>query len=159
MDLNNSGSVVFNWFINIGNTSGFISWVCCGIVCLRFRKACAAQGIPLSSLPYTSWTQPWGSWILIVVFTLLTLVNGFTVFFPGEWSVSSFLTAYIGIPAFFACYFGHKAFHWHEPWLRRPEEVDLVSGIAEMVAEEMDQLEDTRTWKAKTKTFLTIGFL
>ena len=33
-----SGSVVFNWFVSLTNTSGFIGWICCCIVYLRFRR-------------------------------------------------------------------------------------------------------------------------
>lgn len=75
-----SGSVVFNWFVNLTNTSGFISWICCGIIYLRFRKACQLQGV--TDLPYHSWLQPWGSWCNIVGFTFLCLINGFNVFWP-----------------------------------------------------------------------------
>lgn len=31
----NSGSTVFTWFVNLTNTSAFISWICCCIVYLR----------------------------------------------------------------------------------------------------------------------------
>lgn len=75
-----SASVVFNWFVNLTNTSGFISWICCGIIYLRFRKACKAQGV--TDLPYHSWLQPWGSYVSIVGFTILCLINGFNVFWP-----------------------------------------------------------------------------
>jgi yeast amino acid transporter len=74
------------------------SWVCCCIIFLRFRGACKAQDI---EVPYKSWIQPYGAYIAMVSFTILCLINGFTVFFPAEWSVSSFFTAYIGIPIFF----------------------------------------------------------
>lgn len=77
-----SGSVVFNWFVNLTNTSGFISWICCGIIYLRFHKACQAQGISTNDLPYHSKLQPWGSWCAIVGFVFLCLINGFNVFWP-----------------------------------------------------------------------------
>jgi amino acid transporter len=38
-------SVVFSWFINLTNTSGFTSWICCCTVYLRFCQACRAQNI------------------------------------------------------------------------------------------------------------------
>ncbi len=43
--------------------------------------------------------------------------------------------------------------------MRRPEDVDLISGVAEVLAEESEALEELRGWKEKTKTFVTIGFL
>jgi len=97
LNVANSSSVVFNWFVNLTNTSGFISWICCATVSLRFMKACEAQGISKDQLPYhNKWFQPWGSWAAIVGFTFLCLINGFDVFWPSNWSVSGFFTAYIG---------------------------------------------------------------
>jgi hypothetical protein len=40
--------------------------------------------------------QPWGAYFAIVGFVFLTLINGFSVFWPENWSASSFLTAYVG---------------------------------------------------------------
>jgi yeast amino acid transporter len=159
MDLNQSGSAVFNWFINIGNTSGFMLWVCCGTICIRFRKACAAQGIPIKSLPYSSWTQPWGSYVVIVVFSILTIINGFTVFLPGQWSASSFLTAYIGVPTFLLFYLGHRFYHWKDPWFRPSGEVDLQTGVAEVLEEQERSVVPEKTLKGRLISIATIGFL
>ena len=134
LNVGNSGSVVFNWFVNLTNTSGFISWICCCIVYLRFRKACIAQGV--TDLPFHSFLQPWGSWVAIVAFTILCLVNGFNVFWPEKWSVTSFLTAYVGIPVFLAIYFGHKIYAWKDPWVHAPESVDLQTGMEQVLADE-----------------------
>ena len=83
--------------MNLTNTSGFISWICCAVVFLRFRKACNVQGLTDADMPYRNkLMQPWGAYFAIVGFVFLTLINGFSVFWPENWSVSSFLTAYIG---------------------------------------------------------------
>ncbi|CAI7563859.1 unnamed protein product [Penicillium pancosmium] len=129
LNLSNNTSEVFDWLINLTNTAGFTSWVCCSIIFLRFRAACKAQGILLSSLPYHSITQPWMAWLCLFTFAILCLCNGFTVFFPGHWSVSSFLTAYLGLPVFLAIYFGHRVYSYKHPWAYKPEDVDLHSGL------------------------------
>ncbi|KAF2740336.1 histidine permease [Polyplosphaeria fusca] len=134
LNVASSGAVVFNWFVNLTNTSGFISWVCCGIITLRFKKACRAQGI--TDLPYQSWLQPWGSYCAIVGFTFLCLINGFDVFWPQKWNASSFLTAYIGIPMFFVFYVPHRIYTWSDKWAYDPMEVDLSTGMDEVLAEE-----------------------
>ncbi|KAK3077262.1 hypothetical protein LTS18_010786, partial [Coniosporium uncinatum] len=143
LNVANSGAVVFNWFVNLTNTSGFISWICCGIVYLRFRKAVKAQNI---ELPYTSWLQPWGTYCSIVGFTFLTLINGFSVFWPQNWSVSSFLTAYVGIPLFLVIYFGHRLYAFRDPWAHNPSEVDMQTGLAEVLAEEEPPSDKPRKW-------------
>ncbi|SMR50277.1 unnamed protein product [Zymoseptoria tritici ST99CH_1A5] len=136
LNVGSSSAVVFNWFVNLTNTSGFISWICCGVVYLRFRAAVKAQNIPLEELPYRSWMQPWGSWCAIVGFSFLLIINGFTVFWPEKWSVSNFMTAYVGIPLFLCFFVGHKIYAWSDPWAIPSEQVDMVTGLDELIADE-----------------------
>ena len=150
----NSGSVVFAWFVNLTNTSGFISWICCCIVYLRFRKAYLVQSVPRENIPYQSFLQPIGAWIAMVAFVILTLINGFDVFFPGRFTASSFLTAYVGIPIFLGIYFGHRIWHWKDKWAIPSEEVDLVSGVEEVLANETPEVR-ADTWGKKLHGFLT----
>ncbi|KIV94622.1 hypothetical protein PV10_02373 [Exophiala mesophila] len=130
LNVASSGATVFNWLVNLTNTAGMTSWVVCMIVYLRFRKAMGAQGV---ERPYRSWVQPYGAYIAMVAFTLLCLINGFTVFFPGRFSASNFLTAYIGIPIFLGLYFGHRLVFWKDKWAWDPEEVDLQTGLQEII--------------------------
>ncbi|KAH8892093.1 histidine permease [Thozetella sp. PMI_491] len=134
LNVGTSSSVVFNWFVSLTNTSGFISWICCCIVYLRFHAACKAQGI--TDLPYRSRFNPAYAWFAIVVFTLMTLLNGFTVFWPQNWSPSGFLTSYIGIPIFLAFYFGHRVYLWKEGWAYPSSEVDMVTGLDHVLNDE-----------------------
>ncbi|THW13984.1 histidine permease [Aureobasidium pullulans] len=138
LNVANSASVVFNWLVNLTNTSAFISWICCCVTYIRFRKAIAAQNIPESELPYrNNIMQPWGAWFAMIFFTILTLINGFTVFWPQNWSIASFFTAYVGIPIPIIIFVVHKVF-WarNEPWARPPMTVDLVSGLDEVLLQD-----------------------
>ena len=130
LNVASNGSVVFNWFVNLTNTWGMMSWVCCTIIYIRFRKAAKAQGV---ESPYQNFMQPWGSYVAMVAFTILCLTNGFTVFFPSKWSASSFLTAYIGIPIFLVMYVGHRIVFWRDKWAWDPEEVDMKTGLQEVL--------------------------
>ena len=150
----NSGSVVFAWFVNLTNTSGFISWICCCIVYLRFRKARLVQGLSKYDIPYHSFLQPIGAWIALVAFVILTLINGFDVFFPGRFSASSFLTAYVGIPIFLGIYFAHRIWHRRDAWAYPPETVDLQTGIDIVVANEVPEVH-ANTWKKKLQGWFT----
>jgi len=141
-----SGSVVFNWFVNLTNTSAFESWICCCIIYIRFRRCCQVQGV--TDLPYHSRLQPWGSWVAMVFFAFLCLINGFAVFWPENWSASSFLTAYIGIPIFLAIYFGHRIYARNDPWAHDPAEVDLHTGMEEVLAEETPPKKHSGWWGA-----------
>lgn len=45
------------------------------------------------------------------------------------------LTNY-SIPLFLVIYFGHRIYARHEPWAHPPEQVDLQTGLEEIIAEE-----------------------
>lgn len=144
LSVGSSSSTVFNWFVNLTNTSGFISWACCSLIYFRFRKACNVQGV---DRPYKSNLQPWGAYIALVGSIILILINGFTVFFPSEWSVSSFFTAYIGIPAFVVLFVGHKIFHLRDPWMWPADAVDLQTGLVEVLQSEKPPPVRDTWWK------------
>ncbi|KAJ4127687.1 hypothetical protein NW768_007958 [Fusarium equiseti] len=133
LSLSNTSLTVFNWLINITNTSGYISWICCGIIYSRYRKAIAHHGL---ESPYRSRLQPWGMWLGTGGSVILLFINGFTVFFPSQWSVGTFLTAYIGIPAFLIIFFIHRYLHNDDEWVRRPEDIDMYEGMDEVLAAE-----------------------
>ncbi|KAI7340779.1 histidine permease [Hortaea werneckii] len=129
LNVSNQGGVVFDWFVNLTNTWGLVSWVCCMIIFLRFRKACWYHGV---QSPWRNFCQPYGAWVAMVSFTILCLINGFTVFFPQKWSASGFLTAYVGLPVFFAMYFGHRLWAWRDKWVRDPWDIDMHTGLKEV---------------------------
>ncbi|KAK5115928.1 hypothetical protein LTR62_000384 [Meristemomyces frigidus] len=149
LNASTSGATVFNWFSNISTISGFIAWIVVTVTYLRFRKAMKVNGM-LHSLPYKTALQPYATYIVLFIIVLLTLTNGFYVFFPSQWSISNFLAAYITLPIFLVLYLGHKV--WTKNWsfARRIEDVDVMTG-----KQEMDDLEATdvppvpRNWLEK----------
>lgn len=133
LSLSSTSLTVFNWLINITNSAGFISWICCGAIYFRYQKAIKFHGL---ESPYWSRTQPWGMWAGTIGSVVLVLINGFEVFLPGQWSVGSFLTAYIGIPVFLGIYLGHRAYHRQDPWFKEPVDIDMTEGLDEVLAAE-----------------------
>ncbi|KAL3957012.1 hypothetical protein ACCO45_007590 [Purpureocillium lilacinum] len=130
LNVSKQPSIVFNWFVSLTNTAGYTSWIVCAIIFLRFRKACKTQGV---SVPYQSRIQPYAAWICIPLFGILLLANGFTVFYPGQFTVAGFLTTYLGIPIFLTLWLGHKLLRdRNSSWVHAPEAVDLVSGLREV---------------------------
>ncbi|KAH9892089.1 amino acid permease-domain-containing protein [Xylariomycetidae sp. FL2044] len=142
LNVGSGTSAVFNWFISLTNTAGIISWIICCIIFLRFMKAVKVQGV--TKLPYSSVLQPYGAWICLFFFCIILLLNGFSVFLPGQWDVTSFLTAYIGIPAFLVIFAGHRITHWKEPWYIPAERIDITTGLAEVEAMEAEDNEARR---------------
>lgn len=124
----NSGSTVFEWFINISGVAGFISWTCIGISHIAFMRALRAQGISRDSLPYKAMWQPWFSWYGIFFNILIILTQGFTSFIP--WNTSDFFVAYVSVILFVILYAGHKLITRSK--FAKPEDVDLVTGRKEV---------------------------
>lgn len=148
LNCGDDAGVVFNWFISLTNTAGYTSWIVCCLIFLRFRKACHLQNIVV---PFKSRTQPWAAWICLVTFSVLLLCNGFTLFFPGNFTTDGFLTTYLGIPIFLVLYLGHKfTLGRKEPWAKKAQDVYLISDLADIEADaimwtEMESLERVRS--------------
>ncbi|OBT84449.1 hypothetical protein VE02_06433 [Pseudogymnoascus sp. 03VT05] len=135
LNLSSTGSTVFSWFVNLINTCGFQSWILVCIIYYYFRKATFAQGV--TDLPYRSRFQPYISYISGTVFTFLLFFNGFAIFTKGNWNTSTFIASYAGIPIFLLFYFGHKfTAGKNDPWIIPSEEVDLYTGLDEVLASE-----------------------
>lgn len=98
--------------------------------------------------PYHSWLMPWGAYVAIAGFAFLALINGFNVFWPQNWTPASFLTSYIGLPIFLAIYFGHRIYTWSDPWAHAPEDVDLVTGMEQVLADEKPPKGTQTGWKS-----------
>ncbi|KAI0023347.1 proline-specific permease [Xylariomycetidae sp. FL0641] len=130
LNVSNSGAQVFTWFQNISTISGYIAWIVIMITYIRFRKAMAHHGM-LDSLPFKTPLQPYATYCILFLVVLLTLTNGFQVFFPSKWSVSDFLAAYITIPIFLVLYLGHKAV-FRTKLVTKLEDVDVLTGKKEM---------------------------
>lgn len=91
---------VFNWFVNLISTAGLIIWCVICFAYVRFYYGMQARGISRDELPYKSWGQPYAAIAAGIMCFLIVFFSGFSVFFPGNFSASSFLSNYI---ACFVC--------------------------------------------------------
>lgn len=148
LNVSNTGATVFGWFVSISTISGFIAWIVVTITYLRFRRAMEYNGL-LHTLPYRTPLQPYATWVVLFLLVLLTLTNGFQVFFPSEWNVSDFLAAYITLPLFVALYLGHKILYL-TPFAIRTSNIDVITGKKEMdELEAMDRPPIANNWLQK----------
>ncbi|KAJ4297344.1 hypothetical protein N0V88_004262 [Collariella sp. IMI 366227] len=130
LNVSQNGARVFGWFMNISTISGFIAWIVVMITYLRFRAAMKYQGL-MDTLPFRTVAQPYATWAVLVIVTLLTLTNGFQIFVPSRWNVQDFLAAYITIPIFLVLYLGHKLW-FRTPLCKKAHEIDVLTGKKEM---------------------------
>lgn len=137
-----SGGDVFNWLVNISGLAGFIAWACINYSHIAFIRACKAQGIERSTLPYKAPFQPWFSWYGLFFNVLIILTQGFTAFIP--WSTETFFIDYVSLILFVVLYVGHKVV-LRQP-LVKPIEADLLSGRKEIDDLVYDEKPPTGTW-------------
>ncbi|CAI4214237.1 unnamed protein product [Parascedosporium putredinis] len=140
LNVDNNAAKVFNWFMNISTISGYIAWIVVMITFIRWRKAMVFHGM-MDRRPFKTPLQPYATYFFLVILILLTLTNGFQIFWPSNFNAADFLAAYITIPVFFVLYFGHKIIY-RTPWARKIPDVDVVTGVREM--EEMEASEEER---------------
>ncbi|KAF7551162.1 hypothetical protein G7Z17_g5205 [Cylindrodendrum hubeiense] len=106
LNLSSSGTLVFDWLLNISATASFVTWALISICHLRFQKILKVQGIDRNELPFIAPFQPWLSYYGFFFNALITLTNGFTVFI--EWNTGDFFSCYISLILFIVLYVGHK---------------------------------------------------
>lgn len=124
INLSASGTVVFDWFLNVSATSCFVAWILISVCHIQFQKILNVQGIDRFELPYVAPLQPYLSWYGAIMISLILITNGFTVFF--EWNTADFFSCYISLILFVALYIGHKLVYRTK--IVRPEDVDLSQG-------------------------------
>ncbi|KAL9599581.1 MAG: hypothetical protein Q9219_003737 [cf. Caloplaca sp. 3 TL-2023] len=121
---------VFQWFQNLVTIASLFTWMSVSVAYIRFYDALKAQGIDRSTLVFRSPFQPYTAWFSLIFFAIITLFNGFYTF--GPFDKDSFVTAYVGIPIYFALYAFWKVFK-RTRWVPSAE-ADIHTGKAALDA-------------------------
>lgn len=138
MSVSTGANTVFLWFQNLTTIAQLFTWCSVCYTYTRFQKALIAQGVDRNTLIFKSKWQPYTAWIAFVYFALIIVFNGFKVFTQtkGGWGsdqLTSFFTAYVGVPIFFLLYAFWKIFKRTK--FVNPAEADIWSGKAALDAE------------------------
>ncbi|KAF2185740.1 putative proline-specific permease [Zopfia rhizophila CBS 207.26] len=133
MSVSTGANTVFLWFQNLTTIAQLFTWCCICISYIRFREALIAQGVDRNTLVFKSPWQPYTAYGSLCYFILIILFNGFAVFTKGKWDLTSFFTAYIGIPIFFILYTFWKLFKRDK--FVNPATADIWTGKAALDAE------------------------
>ena len=118
-------------------------------------RALKAQGVSRDSLPYKAPFQPYGSWFALISTAIITLFKGFDTFIP--FTKDTFVTAYIGIPAFVLFWSGYKLYY--KTQVIPLEKVDLTTGRRQIEEEEEqfrheEEMKGPKTrWRKIVETF------
>lgn len=131
LQLSENANTVLNWIINLITASQLINYFVILASYIHFRRATIAQKLDRSQFTFKAWFQPWASIVtLCVVFTMVWL-QGYSVFLPGNWSVSTFLFSYLMCfidIAIFIVWKVLKRTKYHSD----PTTIDLQTGLDEI---------------------------
>lgn len=128
LSVSESSAQVFTYFVQVVTIFGGLTWCCILTSHLRFMAAMKAQGRSRDELPYKAPFQPYGSYIALFFTLLVVFTKGFDTFMP-TFQYKTFITNYIGLPAFVAFFVGHKL--WTHDRIIPLEQIDLISGARE----------------------------
>ncbi|PWN52876.1 putative general amino acid permease [Violaceomyces palustris] len=126
LGVSKGSGTAFLWLSSLSTVAGLFAWATISFSYIRFRWALDAQGYDVSTLPYRAKLQPYGSWFSIATCSIIILFSGWSTFLNGDFTATSFVTSYIGIPLFFIPLVGWKL--WHKTKMIPLSEIDLDSG-------------------------------
>ncbi|KIL89359.1 hypothetical protein FAVG1_07753 [Fusarium avenaceum] len=124
LNVSSSSGVVLTWLTNLITAAQIIDYIVICITYVFWYKACQAQGLDRSTLPYYARFQPYSAWISGVFLTGVVCTYGYTVLTPGGWDIGTFFTYYTMLFLAPILYFGWK--FTKKTKLIKPEEADLV---------------------------------
>ena len=120
---------VFVWLLSISGISFIMCWLFICVSHIRFRAALKYRGITLDQLAYVSPTGVWGSYLSVLINSLILIAQFWISLWPlggdGKPNANSFFENYLGAPVFLVCYIGHKL--WTRNWklFKKVEDIDI----------------------------------
>ncbi|ROV96212.1 hypothetical protein VSDG_04990 [Cytospora chrysosperma] len=135
MNVSESASTVFGYFVSLVTVFGTLNWINILLSYVAFRRGMKAQGIDRSEMPFHGPLQPYGAWFALCLTIIITFFNGYNAFMP-KFKIATFMTCYIGIAVYLVNIIGWKLYKG----TRRVKalEMDLVTGRREF--EEMEAM-------------------
>ena len=97
----------YEFLLTVSALAGFITWAGISWCHWKFRAAFKAQGHSLDDLPYRARFFPAGAVVALVACLAIIAGQAYEPMISGA-SLSEILLPYIGIPVFFALWWGHK---------------------------------------------------
>ncbi|KAK4547085.1 hypothetical protein LTR36_001306 [Oleoguttula mirabilis] len=100
LNVNTGGKEVMGYFIDLVTTNQLLGYMSTCFTYIHFYAAMKKQGRSRDKLPYKGRFQPYSAYVGLFATTLMILLLGFNIFFPGEWSAKWFFLDYTFAIAF-----------------------------------------------------------
>lgn len=111
-------SEVFDWLLSISALSSIVTWISINWAHVRFRRALSVQSRDTDELAFVSQTGVIGSYLGIVIFTLVLVAQFWIALYPvggDPPSAYNFFISYLGGVILIVFYLGHKV--WQRNWI------------------------------------------
>lgn len=125
LSCSNGGTTAFNWLVNISTVAGLIAWAFIPLCHIRFVQALNLQGKTRDDLPFKGHFLSWGNYYVVFFITLITLIQGYDVFF--HFNAADFFTAYISLIIFVVLWIVFQIYYREKRLIIPLEEVDIDS--------------------------------
>ncbi|KAI7181612.1 amino acid permease [Hortaea werneckii] len=100
LNVSDNTTDVMGYFVSLVTTNQLLNYTATCVTYIHFYHALKKQGISRNDLPYKGRLQPYSAYIGMVATTVMILLLGFSVFFPGQWSVKWFFLNYTFVAVF-----------------------------------------------------------
>ena len=100
LQIHENSAKVLDWLVELITACQLLNYLAVAITYLHFRASLNAQGVSRVTLPYKGRLQPWAAYAAIFGCTVMLLVLGFEIFFPGEWTLRDFFLNYTMLVVF-----------------------------------------------------------
>ncbi|KAF8844099.1 amino acid permease [Paxillus ammoniavirescens] len=157
MAVSTGAGKVFQWFSNMTAVAGLMTWFGIALTYIRFHKGLKAQGIDRKTLPYYTRVQPFAAWYALIATFIICLFSGWSVFLKGEWDTPTFVTTYLPFVLFPILYVAARLYYRIPPV--KPHEMDFVSDIAQIEADEVDDPPPRNKMEAFWRWLVSFVFL
>ncbi|KAI1433821.1 histidine permease [Xylaria sp. CBS 124048] len=124
LQVSGSTAQAVTWLQSVTEGATMINYICISLTYIFFYRACKAQGVDRSTMPYVGYFQPYCAYITFVYMIIVEGIFGYVVFVPGHWSVADFFPPYTMAFITILLYFGWKFYKGTK--FVNPLEADLV---------------------------------
>ena len=127
---------VFNWLVAISGLSAIFTWLTICLCHIRFRSAWKLAGHTLEELPFQSQPGVYGSWLGLVLNSLVFVTQFWTGFSPVGYAsmttnelVINLFQVYLAAPIIVISGVGYKL--WFKTHFVKTADIDITTGIRE----------------------------
>lgn len=133
INLNASGSLVFDWLLALSGLAALFTWGSICVAHIRFRSAWKYQGHTLDEIPFQAVFGVYGSWLGLFLIFIVLAAQFYTALYPigvSEPSAEAFFKAYLALPV--VLLFWAAGYAWkREGWLKTSQ-IDVDTGRREV---------------------------